>query len=153
MITDSSVSSEEITINAPAKLVWEVMLDFDNYGEWNEFCPEIIGHPVEGATLEMQVDLGSGLQTQVEKVTKVDAPRTIVWSMDNQPGDPIHADRIQSIEPIDENSCRYTSVDEFSGEAVPQMLEMLGKQVEDGFNLCARGLKARAESLHQGSAS
>jgi uncharacterized membrane protein len=39
MITANSVSSEEIVINAPAQVVWDVILDFDNYGLWNTFCP------------------------------------------------------------------------------------------------------------------
>ena len=43
----------------------------------------------------MQVDLGMGLQEQVEYITCIEAPRKITWSMANNPGDPIHADRSQ----------------------------------------------------------
>ena len=147
MITANSVSSEEIVINAPAQLVWDVILDFANYGLWNPFCPGMKGEAVLGSPLEMQVDLGDGLQTQVEYVTKLEPFHTIVWSMENKPGDPIHADRTQRIAAIDETSCRYWSVDEFSGEFAGPMIEQLGKQVEQGFNGCAAGLKARAEEL------
>lgn len=149
MITENSVSSEEIVINAPADLVWDVLLDFDNYGEWNPFCPSVKGEPVVGSALEMQVDLGNGLQQQVEYVTRVEPPHTITWSMENKPGDPVHADRTQRITPIDEGSCRYQSVDEFSGEFVPQMMEAMAEVVELGFNRCAEGLKERAESLYE----
>lgn len=148
MITENSVSSEEIVINAPAALVWEVLLDFANYGEWNTFCPSIKGEPVVGSPVEMMVDMGSGLQQQVEYVTKVEPIHTIVWSMENKPGDPIHADRLQRITPIDENSCRYVSIDEFSGEFAGPMIEQMGKLVEQGFNDCAAGLKRRAEELY-----
>jgi uncharacterized protein YndB with AHSA1/START domain len=147
MITANSVSSEEIVINAPAQLVWEIILDFANYGLWNPFCPGMKGEAVVGSPLEMQVDLGNGLQTQVEYVTKLEPFHTIVWSMENKPGDPIHADRTQRITAIDETSCRYWSVDEFSGEFAAPMIEQLGMQVEQGFNGCAAGLKARAEEL------
>jgi uncharacterized protein YndB with AHSA1/START domain len=149
MITANSVSSEEIVINAPAEVVWDVILDFANYGLWNTFCPSMKGEAVIGSPLEMQVDLGDGLQTQVEYVTKIEPIHTIVWSMENKPGDPIHADRVQRITPIDESSCRYCSIDEFSGEFSGPMIEQLGKQVEKGFNDCAVGLKARAEELHR----
>jgi uncharacterized protein YndB with AHSA1/START domain len=152
MITENSVSSEEIVINAPAELVWNVILDFKNYGLWNSFCPSMKGEAVVGAPLEMQVDLGNGLQTQVEYMTKIEPCHTVVWSMENKPGDPIHADRIQRITPIDEVSCRYLSVDEFSGEFAGPMIEQLGAQVEQGFNACAAGLKERAESLHKSAA-
>ena len=43
MITANSVSSEEIVINAPAEVVWGVILDFANYGLWNTFCPSMKG--------------------------------------------------------------------------------------------------------------
>jgi len=151
MITENTVSSEEITINAPAELVWDVILDFENYGLWNTFCPSMKGEPVLGSPLEMQVDLGNGLQPQVEYITKIEPCQTVVWSMENKPGDPIHANRAQHITSIDESSCRYVSVDEFSGDMVGPMIEQMGKQVEQGFNACAAGLKKRAEELYQAS--
>ncbi|MEZ5503541.1 MAG: SRPBCC domain-containing protein [Halioglobus sp.] len=152
MITENSVSSEEIIINAPAAVVWDVIVDFANYGLWNSFCPGMKGELVMGAPLEMQVDMGNGLQQQVEYITRIDPPHTIVWSMENKPGDPIHADRTQRIEPIDATSCRYFSIDEFSGEFAGPMIEQLGRQVEKGFNDCAAGLKARAREALPGRA-
>lgn len=151
MITENSVSSETITINAPAELVWDVIVDFARYGQWNEFCPSIKGQLRMGEPLEMEVDLGNGLQTQVESITCIDPPHKIVWSMDNKPGDPVHADRVQEVTPIDARSCRYVTTDHFGGEMCGPMIEAMGKAVEDGFNLCAQNLKARAEALFQGS--
>lgn len=149
MITENSVSSDTVTINAPAELVWEIIVDFAHYGQWNEFCPSIKGQLRMGEPLEMEVDLGSGLQTQIESITCIEAPRKIVWSMENKPEDPVHADRAQEVTPIDTHSCRYVTIDHFGGEMCGPMIEAMGKAVEDGFNLCARNLKARAEALHQ----
>ena len=59
MITENSVSCEETLINAPAELVWDILMDFDNYGQWNNFCPEIKGEPKVGSALHMMVNLGS----------------------------------------------------------------------------------------------
>ncbi len=147
MITDNSVSSEEITIQAPAELVWQVLVDFDNYHLWNDFCPRIEAELELGAAVAMQVDLGSGLQPQTEYITRLEPPRVITWSMENKPGDPIHADRSQYLRPVDEGSCTYLTVDEFGGEAIGPMIEAFGQAMEEGFNRCARGLKARAEAL------
>lgn len=141
------VSSETVTINAPAQLVWEVLTDFSAYGEWNAFCPSIEAQLVMGSPVKMQVDLGMGLQEQVEYITCIEAPRKITWSMANNPGDPIHADRSQVITPLDAKSCTYVTYDEFSGEAVDAMVEAMGAAVEKGFNLCAQGVKARSEQL------
>lgn len=142
------VSSETVTIAAPAELVWEVLTDFARYGEWNEFCPSIDAELKIGSPVKMQVDLGMGLQEQVEYITCIEPPRMITWSMENNPGDPVHADRSQVVTPIDASSCTYVTYDEFSGEAVEPMVEAMGQAVEDGFNVCAQGVKAQAERLY-----
>ena len=84
----------------------------------------------------------------MEYITRLEPPRVITWSMENKPEDPIHADRSQYLTPVDANSCTYLTVDEFSGEAIAPMMEAFGQAMEDGFNRCAQGLKARAESLY-----
>jgi hypothetical protein len=147
MIDESSVSSDTIIIYAPAQIVWDVIVDFENYNLWNPFCPQVTGELELGAALTMQVDLGQGLQEQVERITRMEPGHVIVWSMENKPGDPIHADRIQRIEAIDDVSCTYITIDEFSGESAGGILEHFGPLIEAGFNRCALGLKARAENL------
>ena len=142
------VSSEEVIIEAPAALVWEVITDFDKYGQWNEFCPSIAAELEIGSPVTMQVDLGNGLQPQVEYITFIDAPRKITWSMENKPGDPIHADRSQVVTALGDERCSYVTYDDFSGEFAATMVEQMGEQVRAGFNLCARNLKHRAETLY-----
>ena len=148
MITASSVSSELITIHAPSEVVWSILIDFENYALWNDFCPKIDGKLELGEAVTMQVDLGFGLQENVEYITKIEPYHTLVWSMENNPGDPIHADRYQSLVSLDEECCTYETVDYFSGDGVALMIEQMGQQIEAGFNQCARGLKSRAEDLY-----
>ena len=150
MITEDTVSSDEITIEAPIQLVWDVLVDFANYGEWNEFCPSCEAELEMGSPVRMQVDLGMGLQEQVEYICLIEPPTTIAWRMENKPGDPIHAVRTQYLKAIDDSSCTYVSVDEFSGEAVAPMMEAMAKGVETGFNRCGYGLKAYCEKLVAG---
>ncbi|MEH6588123.1 MAG: SRPBCC domain-containing protein [Halioglobus sp.] len=141
------VSSDVLTINASAELVWQVIADFEHYALWNEFCPSIEAVLELGSPVKMQVDLGNGLQEQVEYITCIEAPTKITWSMENKPGDPVHADRSQVVTALDANSCSYVTYDDFSGEFAATMVEQLGEQVRAGFNLCARNLKDRAETL------
>ncbi|MEP5569862.1 MAG: SRPBCC domain-containing protein [Halioglobus sp.] len=143
------VSSEILTIEAPAEVVWQVITDFEHYPLWNEFCPSIETTLEMGAPVKMQVDLGNGLQEQVEYITFIDAPSKITWSMENKEGDPIHADRSQVVTPLTDQSCTYVTYDDFSGEFAATMVEQMGEQVRGGFNLCARNLKARAEFIYQ----
>ncbi|MCB1689243.1 MAG: SRPBCC domain-containing protein [Halioglobus sp.] len=150
MITEDAVYSDRVAIAAPAKLVWEVLLDFERYPEWNRFCPSLENHSLEiGSAVDMLVDLGNGLSRQVEYISRIEAGRCIAWRMPNRPDDPVHAVRSQYIELQDEQSCIYWTVDEFSGPAMAAMMEQLAAAVEAGFNRCAYDLKERAERLCQ----
>ena len=148
MITADTVSSDQIDIQAPIELVWEVLVDFPNYQAWNTFCPRCEAQLEIGSAIRMQVDLGFGLQEQVEYICRIEPPTAIAWKMNTAPGDPIHAVRTQYLQALDENTTRYVSVDEFSGEAVAGMMDSLGKAVEEGFNRCGYGLKQYCEQLH-----
>ena len=35
----------EITINASTEIVWKVLMDFENYSNWNPFVTRIEGEP------------------------------------------------------------------------------------------------------------
>lgn len=146
MITETSISSEEIIIEAPVEKVWAVLVDFDNYGKWNQFCPDCQAELTLGSPVVMKTYLGEQLIDQVEYMSRIDPCEAIAWRMENKPGDPIHAERTQYLKKLSETSCSYLSVDEFSGEQVPAMMEFAGEHVENGFNLCARGLKDHCES-------
>ncbi|GHD27297.1 SRPBCC domain-containing protein [Parahalioglobus pacificus] len=153
MITDSTVSSDEILIHAPIKLVWEILVDFGNYRAWNDFCPKCEAELTLGSPITMQVDLGFGLQEQVEYICRIEPPRAIAWKMNTQPGDPVHALRTQTLEAVDDATTRYVSIDEFSGEGVPMMMETLGAAVETGFNQCGYGLKKYSEQRYAAQAA
>lgn len=150
MIKESSVQSDEVTIHAPVKLVWEILLDFENYAAWNSFCPTAINDSLDiGSPVDMMVDLGQGLSRQVEYIHKVEPERCIAWAMDNRPEDPVHAVRSQVLKPLDSHSCTYISIDEFSGPEAAAMMEHFAPVVEAGFNRCAYDLKKHAESMYK----
>lgn len=146
MITDTAVASDEIIINAPVELVWDILVDFGNYPAWNRFCPEAVAKLEIGSPIKMMVDLGFGLQEQVEYICRIEPHQAIAWGMENKPGDPVHAVRTQTLTRLDDGRCAYNSIDDFSGPAVPEMMAAMAKNVEDGFNLCAQCLKQYAES-------
>ncbi len=152
MITADTVSSDEVLIAAPAEWVWSILLDFENYGEWNSFCPSVKNSSVAlGEAVDMMVDLGSGPSRQVEYICRIEPNECIAWRMENKPNDPIHAVRSQFINRVNEESCTYLSIDEFSGPGKDAMMDELAKAVETGFNRCASDLKAHAEKTYASS--
>ncbi|WP_062259965.1 SRPBCC domain-containing protein [Endozoicomonas arenosclerae] len=150
MITEDTVTSDEVVINAPAEVVWDILVNFKDYHKWNRFCPKADATLELGSPIKMMVELGFGLQEQVEYISLIEPCKAIAWGMENKPGDPIHAVRTQFLKPLDDNRCTYFSIDDFKGsepEALRGMMELMAKRVEDGFNLCARGLKEYAEKI------
>lgn len=146
LITEDTVSSDEVVIEASVERVWAVLTDFENYQKWNTFCPSCEAELVLGTPVKMQVDLGFGLQEQIEYMCRIDPLEAIAWRMANKPGDAIHATRTQTLKILSESSCSYVSSDSFSGEATAQMMELMAKPVEEGFNRCAYDLKRYCET-------
>lgn len=146
MITASAVYSDKVIINAPAEFVWAILTDFPSYIQWNRFCPIILNKGLAvGEKVDMQVDLGKGLQQQVEVIEKIEAPHLIAWGMVLENAETLRALRTQSLKVIDNHCCEYVSVDEFSGSLTQTIIEQSGTAIEKGFNICAYGLKDFAE--------
>ncbi|ROR98964.1 uncharacterized protein YndB with AHSA1/START domain [Sinobacterium caligoides] len=152
MINEHSVYSDQVTINAPVSLVWQILIDFDNYQRWNPFCPQLINKSLAiGEAVDMQVELGHGLQQQVEYIENIEKEREISWSMTQQDKSVLYARRTQSLSAITSNSCDYLSVDYFEGALRDSILRQHGQAIEDGFNACAYGLKDYAEAAYRHS--
>ena len=147
MISDTAVSSTPIIINAPAALVWEVLIDFPNYVNWNQFNPGISAELTLGTPVVMQVVMAGHQFEMTEYMSVIEPCQTLAWRMENLPGDPIHAERTQYLETLNATSCKYWSVDEFSGTGMAAMLAESGPAVEAGFELAARCLKQHCEAL------
>jgi len=52
---ENIVTSHTVEIDAPARVVWEVLVDLDNYHLWNSFCPSIRCGLQIGDEVHMQV--------------------------------------------------------------------------------------------------
>ncbi|MEE4658900.1 MAG: SRPBCC domain-containing protein [Halieaceae bacterium] len=151
MITDSAVYSDEVTIEAPVELVWDILIDFENYGQWNSFCPQATCESLTlGTPIDMRVDMGQGLFQQVEYISRVEPLSCLGWAMENKPEDPVHAERLQHLKRLDDQRCTYISMDQFGGPGMKEMMDGAAAAVEEGFNRCAQDLKRHAEALHKG---
>ena len=77
------VRSITVQIAAPAQVVWDVLVDFDRYSEWNPFCVEASGVLEVGKPLSMKLksytEEGQYFDN-VEFITEIDAPRLVSWS-------------------------------------------------------------------------
>ena len=67
-------------IDAPPEVVWDVLLEFESYPEWNPFVRAIEGEPTEGERLRVQIDPpNSRGMTFKPEVIAVEENRRLVW--------------------------------------------------------------------------
>jgi hypothetical protein len=141
--------SAEIEIEAPAETVWHVLMDFDKYSEWNDFCPSVTTDFQLGSAVNMQVRLvvGKKPMRQVEYLNMVEPGYRFAWGYSMGGALILQANRYQVVEDLGSGRSRYFTTDQFSGLLVPVMNLLYAKHIKLGFDDTARGLKARAESL------
>ena len=144
------VRSVTVDIQAPQAFVWEVLLDYACYPEWNPYTVRVestcrLGDPVD---LYLPDPLRPGeLMHQREWICLVDPPRQFAYEMQPTPELDVHARRDQYVEATGEASCRYWTTDVFSGPLAALVMEHSGTWVKNGFDAVAQALQTRTETL------
>jgi uncharacterized protein YndB with AHSA1/START domain len=144
------VRSIRVEIDAPAALVWEVLVDLPRYGEWNSFNPRIestlrIGDPVH---MDARI-AGTDRSVRVTEIlVACERERLLAWEMRPTPQNPDAGRRDQVLEALGPERCAFHHTDRFFGPNAAKILQEHGAWVKQGFDAMARDLKRRAESLH-----
>ncbi|MFP9192761.1 SRPBCC domain-containing protein [Natronosalvus vescus] len=134
------------TIDAPPDVVWDVLLEFDAYPEWNPFIRAIEGSPIEGERLTVEIQPpGSRITTVRPEVLFVEENRRLVWVGHLLVPYAFDGYHEFHLEPIEEG--RKTMLlqrETFRGALVPILFD--GDRIERGFRGMNEAIKARAES-------
>ena len=146
---DAVVVSQSVIIEASAEKVWEVLVDFGRYGEWNPFCVAAegtlaLGEPLK-MTLKNYLEPG-GFFDNTEFFCAIDAPHLISWEAPWVEEWPYPARRDQIIEPLSTDQCRYHSTDAFLGPHGIHVMRFAGPWVKRAFDDTAFALKVYVES-------
>jgi len=147
---DAVVVSQTVVINASAEKVWEVLIDFRRYGEWNPFCVAAegtlaLGEPLK-MTLKNYLEPG-GFFDNTEFFCAIDAPTLISWEAPWVDEWPYPARRDQIIEPLSTDQCRYHSTDAFLGPHGIHVMRFAGPWVKRAFDDTGFALKAYVEAM------
>jgi hypothetical protein len=148
------VRSITVEIDAPSRVVWEVLTDLGNYGQWNPFCLSAVSTLTMGAAVEMVLadyTGAGGTFPNTEYVCAFVPERLLSWELRATPESPYAARRDQIIEPIDDTSCRYYSTDAFLGDFANDIMIETGGWVKRAFDDTALALKRRSEALYRGA--
>ena len=137
----------EITIDAPTRVVWEVLVDLDRYAEWNPFVVRSSGTVAVGERLVNRLQPPGGrAMTFRPTVTQVETGRAFEWlGRLGLPGifDGRHRFELRET-PSGETVLTHT--EQFAGILVRAMRTSLDDNTKAGFEAMNAALKARAEA-------
>jgi hypothetical protein len=136
----------QIDIDAPAELVWQILLAFDRYPEWNPFVKQISGTPVPGGELAITVQPPGRSAMSFEPVVLVAQPaRELRWL--GSVGLPriFDGEHSLALEPRGQGGVRLIHAECFRGVLLPFLWSGLDTDTRSGFEQMNRALKERAE--------
>jgi hypothetical protein len=138
------VITTSITITAEPQVVWDVLVDFDRYAEWNPFIVRAEGRAVEGTSLQIDVQPPGGrVMTHHPAVVRIEPARRLEWlGRLSIPG--MFAGRHEFVLEPGSGRTLLHHHEEFTGLLVPLLGSTL-RRTEAGFHALNAALKKRAE--------
>ena len=139
----------EIEIQASAEQVWQLLIDFASFPEWNPFMRRASGEVKVGARLEVYLQpSGTSGMTFKPTVLNAEPNRELRWlGRLIMPG-LFDGEHILTIEPLETNRVRFVQREIFKGLLVPLFAHRLDTDTRRVFEEMNRALKARAERAH-----
>lgn len=137
----------EIEINAPMSEVWDILMAFDKWSDWNP----TVNHANGTATLGSKVNLtmtgpgGNDGQKYSADITTFEAPRSFRWRAVMMAGFLMANDRTFELEPSGEGT-KLVNTEHFSGLMVSLFWGKLKGFVPDSLKSMNEALKANAEN-------
>ncbi len=141
------VFEQNLPIEAPAAVVWEVITDLPRYGEWNPFVSACDSTLQPGDPIDMTVHLMARPQQQREWITEYEAGRRFAYRMKPVPMGALSSARWHDIRADGEDRCQYQSHFELRGWMMPVVRGLLGARLRSGFAGMNAAVKRRAEWL------
>jgi uncharacterized protein YndB with AHSA1/START domain len=156
----SGLSEARITIDAPAEIVWSVMVDLDRYGEWNPFILRITtrGGPEArvGDRILLRVRFGNGREyDSPERIVALEPPSVgadgvVRARLEYEYYNWLHrlylvrGRRTQTLAQAPDGSTVYHTYERIHGLIA---FVIPSAAITSGFNRHAQALKQRAEAL------
>lgn len=139
----------EIVIAAPQQIIWDILVDLEQYAAWNPFTfwmqpPLLVGETFRGKVKMRE----NWIIEQNFRVRAVEAPRLIAWGGDEYPSWLLFPTRYQVLTPISATSTRYETWETFKG-LLSFVTMTQAPPVRHGFESVCAALKVHAESLYR----
>jgi hypothetical protein len=135
-----------INIKATPEKIWNILMDFENYGTWNPFIQSIKGERSLGKQLEASIGLGEKGMTFKPIVQVVEKNCEFEWLGSLLMKGIFDGRHSFVLEPISETETKLIHSESFSGIFSGIILKMIKEDTEKGFKAMNEALKKRAEN-------
>lgn len=135
----------EIIINAPAEKVWNVLMDFEKYPEWNPFILSITGQAVVGNQIKAVLKNGNGTSVFKPKVLVADKNKAFEWLGSLPIPGIFNGQHHFKIERISDSQVKFIHGEQFSGLLAGLIMKQIGEATQQGFIAMNKALKERVE--------
>ncbi len=135
----------EMTIHAPAQIVWNILMDFENYPAWNPFM-QIKGNAKQGNRLEVTIAL-DGHKPQIFKpeILELRPEKSFRWLGYFIIKGLFDGEHLFNLEVVAENETRLIHGENFTGMLSGLILKMIEEKSLAGFEKMNAALKQEAE--------
>lgn len=137
----------ETTIPAPRQAVWDVLVDFARYPEWNPFTVRVDTSGRIGDPVKMDVILGGKPMKMRERMRVYEPLQRVGWGLHIGFGLLLDCTRVQELHELSERETRYVCHESFRGVSVPLFFKRYERPMQDGFEAAAEALTRRVLQL------
>jgi hypothetical protein len=135
----------EIQIQAAPEKIWQILIDFSKYPEWNPFITQAIGKAEVGARVEITVPSGSKELRLHCTVIKAEPRQVLCWKYHIISPLLFRGEHSFTIEPMGSNYVRFVDQEIFNGLLVSSQAKDIDTNSRHGFEAMDKALKIRAE--------
>lgn len=137
----------EIMIAAPPQTIWNVLMAFDAYADWNPFIQQASGTLTVGSQLNVFIaPPGGKAMTFKPTVTKVTQGKEFRWLGRLLIPGLFDGEHIFELHPVDAQTTRFVQRENFRGLLVPFLWKSLDTNTRRGFEAMNEALKNHAEA-------
>jgi hypothetical protein len=141
-----------IEINATPVKVWQVLLEFEKYPNWNPFIKSIRGNPIVGEKIEATLH-PPGQRMMIFKpiILRVEDNRELRWLGHLLFPGIFDGEHVFIIESLENSKVIFRQEEKFSGILIPIFWKPLYQHTRIGFIEMNQALKKRVEEGFQGT--
>ncbi|MFO7370647.1 MAG: SRPBCC domain-containing protein [Bacteroidales bacterium] len=138
----------ETVIHASASRIWEILMDFDRYPNWNPFIISISGNQVAGSSLTVKLQLPDGMgMTMRPKVLVVNDYQEFRWKGQLLVPGLFDGEHIFELRENNDETTTFIQRELFSGILIPLFRNLIDVKTRIGFEAMNTQLKDKAEKI------